>query len=343
MFDLLGSLIAFFFQITHSYGMAIVMLTIAVRLLLFPLTAKQTRSMQAMARVQPQVKKLQAQYKDDRQKLNEELMKFYKQEKINPAAGCLPLLLQMPVFFALYRIIRGLTHTGTLGWLQIRVPQPDHIAHTSEMYKAIVRGGGRLVSWTIDLAQTPAGYAGPASKRIPYIVLVVLVAVTGILQQQLANMRNPQPATGQAAQMQTFMKIMPIFLAVISYNMQAGLVLYWIAGNIWTIAQQELLFRTTPLHHRPGYKGDDDGVIEAPSKEKGAKAKAADDAPGSAKPARGKGAGAATPTRSANPRGGRPGAGDAKGDRDPKAERGRPSVTKPADRGPASKSKKKGR
>src|SRR3954468_16624403 len=91
--------------------MAIVLLTITVRLILFPLTAKQARSMMAMQRVQPELKRLQAKYKNDRQKLNEEMMKFYKENQINPLAGCLPLLLQLPLFIVLYRVIAGLTAT----------------------------------------------------------------------------------------------------------------------------------------------------------------------------------------------------------------------------------------
>src|SRR5206468_6523044 len=93
----------------------IVVLTVAVRLLLFPLTAKQTKSMQAMQRVQPELKRLQAKYKNDRQKLNEEMKKFYKEHQINPFAGCLPLILQMPLFIVLYRLILELTHTVIVG------------------------------------------------------------------------------------------------------------------------------------------------------------------------------------------------------------------------------------
>src|SRR5690349_24456539 len=105
MFSFLSQLLAWFYDIIPSYGVAIVLLTVAVRLILFPLTAKQARSMQAMQRIQPEIKRLQAKYKNDRQKLNEEMMKFYKENQINPLAGCLPLVVQLPVFFALYRTL----------------------------------------------------------------------------------------------------------------------------------------------------------------------------------------------------------------------------------------------
>src|SRR5213593_1385865 len=102
----MGAVLAFFYAVVPSYGVAIIGLTVVVRLLLFPLTAKQARSMQKMQWVQPEIKKIQAKYKDDRQKLNEEIMKFYKENSINPLAGCLPLVFQMPVFFALFRVLR---------------------------------------------------------------------------------------------------------------------------------------------------------------------------------------------------------------------------------------------
>src|SRR5919202_5844490 len=111
MFDAFARLLAWFYDLVPSYGVAIILLTVAVRLLLFPVTAKQAKSMQAMQRVQPELKRLQQKYKNDRQKLNEEMMKFYKEHQINPLAGCLPLLLQMPLFIILYRVIHGLTHT----------------------------------------------------------------------------------------------------------------------------------------------------------------------------------------------------------------------------------------
>jgi YidC/Oxa1 family membrane protein insertase len=105
LLDGLGSILSFFYQVIPSYGVAIILLTILVRVVLLPLTLKQLRSMQAMQRIQPKVKELQRKYKGNRQKLNEELMKLYKEHQVNPLGGCLPLLLQLPIFFALYRVL----------------------------------------------------------------------------------------------------------------------------------------------------------------------------------------------------------------------------------------------
>ncbi len=247
MFEFLAAILSFFYQFTHSYGLSIVLLTVVVRLVLFPLTAKQMRSMAAMSRVQPQIKKMQAEYKDDRQKLNEEMMKFYKQEGINPAAGCFPLLLQLPVFFGLFRVIRGLSSTGPLSFLAVRVPKPDYLGKDSEMYRAIVRSGGQLLSWGFDLAQSASGTWG-SSKATPYLILVLLYGASGWVQQSMANKRNMTQATGTAAQMQQIMKIFPLFMALFAWSMPAGLVVYWFASNLWTIGQQEVLHRTIPRH-----------------------------------------------------------------------------------------------
>jgi YidC/Oxa1 family membrane protein insertase len=111
LYTALGYVLAWLYAAFPSYAVSIVLLTIAVRLVLYPLTVKQTKSMQAMQRLQPEIKRLQAKYKQDRQKLNEEMMKFYKENKVNPLAGCLPLLLQMPLFIVLYRLIHDLTTT----------------------------------------------------------------------------------------------------------------------------------------------------------------------------------------------------------------------------------------
>jgi YidC/Oxa1 family membrane protein insertase len=243
--DALGSVLSFFFQITNSYGLAIILLTVVVRLVLFPLTLKQTRSMQGMARLQPEVKKLQAEHGQDKQKLNAEMMDLYKREKINPAAGCLPLLLQLPVFFGLYQVIRGLTNTGTMSWTQVQVSAPKHLGKSSEMYRAIINDGGKLKSFGLNLAETASSVTGGFGTRLPYLLMVLGIAATGFAQQIRANKLNPA-TTAQAAQMQQIMKILPVGFALFCFQAQAGLVVYWLASNIWTLVQQEVLNKTNP-------------------------------------------------------------------------------------------------
>ncbi len=106
--DALGYLLAVFYSVIPSAGIAIILLTMLLRLIVYPLTAKQAKSMLSMQRAQPEIKKLQAKYKDDKQKLNEEMMAFYKENQINPFGGCLPLLLQMPIFISLYQLLNDI-------------------------------------------------------------------------------------------------------------------------------------------------------------------------------------------------------------------------------------------
>ncbi len=116
LYTALGTVLAWFYDVIPSYGVAIILLTLAVRLLTFPLTAKQARSQQQLQKLQPELKRLQAKYKGDKQKLNEEMMKFYKEHHVNPFGGCLPLFIQFPVLIVLYRLILGLTRTFILGF-----------------------------------------------------------------------------------------------------------------------------------------------------------------------------------------------------------------------------------
>src|SRR5689334_874313 len=140
LFTLLATVMAAIYSVVPSYGITISALTLAVMLVLTPLTLKGTRSMMMMQQLQPEMKKLQSRYKDDRQKLNEELLKFYKENNINPVGGCLPLLIQMPVFIVLYNVLRGLTQRVPVfdpGWIagQIGtgVPTSRSEEHTSEL------------------------------------------------------------------------------------------------------------------------------------------------------------------------------------------------------------------
>jgi YidC/Oxa1 family membrane protein insertase len=246
MFELIASLIDLLFRLTSSYGVAIILLTVIVRLLLFPLTAKQTRSMQGMARLQPEIKKLQETHGADRQKLNEEVMKLYREHKVNPAGGCLPLLLQAPIFIGLYRVVNGLTRNIELDGLMIRVAHPQYLPSDSKLYRSLVGSGGQMRSFGIDLAQSAQSVTGSAFTRLPYIVLVVLVGATGYLQQVIMNRQQGAPATAQAAQMQKVMKFLPVFFAFISFNIQAAVVLYWIVGNVWMIGQSQVLRKLNP-------------------------------------------------------------------------------------------------
>ena len=228
----LGTLLAWFYSIAHSFGLAIVLLTVVVRLATFPLTAKQARSQQELQRLQPELKRIQAKYKNDRQKLNEEMMKFYKENKVNPFGGCLPVIVQFPVLIVLYRLILGLIDTP-----------PKHLPRTSAMYSALVESGGEMVSFGMDLAKKAGEVSG--AKQVPFLILIALVMATGYYQQRQMTARLPKESRN--SQMAMIGKIFPLMFGVISWTIPAGVVVYFLASNLWQIGQQAVMFRKMPL------------------------------------------------------------------------------------------------
>ena len=225
----LGNLLAWFYAVIPSYGVAIILLTIAVSILRMPLVAKQVKSQQEMQKIQPELKRIQAKYKADPQKRNEELMKLYKEHNVNPFAGCLPMLLQMPIFIVLYRLINDLGR-----------PEPKHIPTGSDLYRALSGSGGEMRSFGIDLADAASKVSGIANL-LPYIVLIALVVGTGYFQQRQMTARLPKDAINP--QMQIMTKIFPAFMGFFSFSIPAGVVLYFIVSNFWQIGQQHVMFK----------------------------------------------------------------------------------------------------
>jgi YidC/Oxa1 family membrane protein insertase len=216
------SALQFLYDITGDYGVAIILLTVAIRLLMIPLTVKQTRSMYEMQRIQPKIKELQKKYKNDKEKLQEETLKFYQENKVNPFGGCLPLLLQMPVFIALYQVLGGTPERPGL-FLQ-------YVESLSEAEQAVVTR-----FWIIlpDLTSTPASVwaADGLLSTIPYALLVVLFGLSIWLPQML------MPGEGQQKQIAM---IMAVFMLYIGWISPAGVLLYWVTSSVLGIAQQQI-------------------------------------------------------------------------------------------------------
>ncbi len=207
----LGEVLLFFhFNLGAPWWLAIAMLTIVVRTLMFPLTVKQVKSMRAMQDLKPEMDKIRAQYRDNRQKQQEEMMKLYQERNINPLGGCLPILVQMPVFIGIFYVIR------LFGGIPGQRP-PE--------YESFREGG---ILWFQDL-----------SHMDPYFILPVLSALTMLAATEITA-KNIDP------QQRWLMRLLPIGITVFLWSFPAGLFVYWITSNLVTFAQNYLIYNHGP-------------------------------------------------------------------------------------------------
>jgi YidC/Oxa1 family membrane protein insertase len=259
VYNFFGAILAFFYGLVPNLGVSIIMLTVVVMLALFPLTAKQAKSMMAMQRAQPEIKKLQAKYKGDRQKLNEEMMKYYQENKINPLAGCLPLLVQMPIFFALFRVMRTpYQHVPSGSSLYAAFCGSSHVTQAQCGKPPLPNP---LYFLGIDLSQSATGVTGGFLDALPYFILVGLVIFTGFLQAR-QNRRNSPNMTSQMAMVTN---ILPIAFGVFSLQFPAGLVLYFLVSNLWRLGQQEIILRKITRPGMAAHAAASGGAIDVKS------------------------------------------------------------------------------
>jgi YidC/Oxa1 family membrane protein insertase len=201
-------LLKFFDHYTGNYGIAIILLTIIIKILFWPLTHKSYKSMKEMQKIQPLMAKIREKYKDNREMMNKEMMSLYKTYKVNPMGGCLPMVIQIPVFFALYRILGNsieLRHAPFMLWIN-DLSAPDRLLH---------------LPFTIPLMTPPSG--------IP--VLTLLMGASMFIQQRM----TPTPGDPTQAKI---MLLMPVIFTFMFINFPSGLVLYWLVNNVLSIGQQ---------------------------------------------------------------------------------------------------------
>jgi YidC/Oxa1 family membrane protein insertase len=239
MFDLIARVLAWFYDFSGSYAISIVLLTFLIMLVLTPLTLKGTRSMMRIQQLQPELKRIQAEHKGDRQKINEATMALYQQHGANPLAGCLPTLVQLPVFIVLYRVINGMTKIGGDG-----LPNPSYLKKESALYEDLVADNGEMVSFGIDLSEAAKDVIqANFVDGLPYLGLVAITFVLSFLQQ--AQMKAHRgDAAAQNPQMEMLMKIMPYMLPIFAFLVQAALGVYFIASSLYRIAQQSFIHKT---------------------------------------------------------------------------------------------------
>lgn len=260
----LGPVLKFIYQFVNNYGLAIILFSILMKLLILPLNIKQQKSMEEMRKIQPELAKLNKKYQNDKEKLQKETMKLYEQHNVNPAAGCLPVLIQFPIIFALYRVInRPMSYIMGLSVETIRkiveVMQWDidvstnnllmmneiKIAHnmTPEVIAKLgdlVPSGLKSIDFTflgLNLAQTPQLNQFDVLWIIP-----ILAVLTTFLTSKVSMMTQPSATGGAedtaASMNKGMMLMMPLMTGYFCFMMPSGVGLYWIVNNILAILQQ---------------------------------------------------------------------------------------------------------
>ena len=209
--NVLGAILEFLYGFTGNWGWAIVLLTVVVRIVLIPLTYRQFKSMRAMQTLQPQMKALQEKYKGNRELLNQKMMEFYKENQVNPMGSCLPLVLQMPVFFALFYTLKNEPFLTDNWWLWIRdwgAAQPSWIAKNINEFD---------------------------------LILLLLYVASQFLSSLQMTSRDPTQ--------RMMMYAMPVVIGVIMFmgKWPAGLFIYWVTSNLWTVGQQYVITRMIPV------------------------------------------------------------------------------------------------
>jgi YidC/Oxa1 family membrane protein insertase len=256
LIDVFEAVLKFFHNhVGLSWGLAIVALTILMRAVLLPLTVKQFHSMQKMQAMQPQMKALQAKYKDDKQRQQQELMKFYKENEINPLGSCLPLAAQIPVFISLFYMLRQDLRKNICPQTQLQYWHTYAAQHHVSLHEAMAHtipcgpnnGAGFL--FIPDLTDKATGW----------VLIVLLLLYVGSQLASSLMMSSPMMDPTQ----RKLMLFLPLFFVVIVINFPAGLLVYWITTNLWTMGQQYTVRRMigppTPAPAGPGAGPPTDG------------------------------------------------------------------------------------
>ena len=258
MFEIPAALLSWFYDLTDNYTIAIAMIAAVVMAITTPLTLKSTKGMLEMQKLAPEMRKLQNEYRNDRTKLNEEMMKLYQEHKVNPMASCLPLLAQAPVFYIMFRVLRGLAYrpagaarpVSDAVWGAFARPDevadpgfiPRYLATDSALYQSLF-GEQSIPALGLDLSKSAAeAVADGFGTGIWYVLLVALLGVLYFVQQRMVAARatiSPTMSAGQAKLMQ----YLPVFFAIFQIFFLAALVVYYLFQTVFRILQQAYITR----------------------------------------------------------------------------------------------------
>ncbi|MET9731810.1 membrane protein insertase YidC [Streptomyces sp. NPDC006458] len=228
-----------------AWGLSIVSLVIVIRICLIPLFVKQIKATRAMQTLQPEMKKIQERYKNDRQRQSEEMMKLYKETGTNPLSSCLPILAQSPFFFALYHVLNGIANGETVGVINQSLLESAQQAH--------IFGAPLAAKFTDSAAEVAALDASLATVRIVTAVMIALMSLSQFYTQRQLMTKNVDTSvkTPFMQQQKMLMYVFPVIFAVFGINFPVGVLVYWLTTNVWTMGQQMYVIHNNPT---PGSK-----------------------------------------------------------------------------------------
>lgn len=231
-----------------SWGLAVFFLTILVRILLFPLFVKQIKSQRAMSELAPKIKEIQAKYKNDKERLGSETMALYKEHGVNPLMGCLPLVLQAPVFYALFHVLRyisnhGGAQTNPTGWT------PQYGWTLNELHSA-----GHAHVFGVPLAlgfrtadKAPLFGASSTTVQVVTVIAILVMASTTFWTQRQLMAKNAASGNPMAQQQKIMLYVLPPLFALFGLNFQMGVLIYWVTSNAWSLGQQHYVIKAMPI------------------------------------------------------------------------------------------------
>ncbi|MDX3576482.1 MULTISPECIES: membrane protein insertase YidC [unclassified Streptomyces] len=228
-----------------AWGLSIVSLVILIRICLIPLFVKQIKSTRAMQTLQPEMKKIQERYKNDKQRQSEEMMKLYKETGTNPLSSCLPILAQSPFFFALYHVLNGIATGDQIGVINEQLLESARKAH--------IFGAPLAAKFTDGAAKVEALGASLTDVRVVTAIMIVLMSASQFFTQRQLMTKNVDTSvkTPFMQQQKMLMYVFPVMFAVFGINFPVGVLVYWLTTNVWTMGQQMYVIRNNPT---PGSK-----------------------------------------------------------------------------------------
>ena len=235
-----------------TWAFSIVGLVIVIRIALIPLFVKQIKSQRNLQLIQPQMKEIQKKYAGDKDKQSQEMMKLYRETGTNPLASCLPILLQAPIFFALFGVLQSIaqynaddptyTAQGVFQWEQYASLLPQ--AHDAEIF------GVPLYATFMDADQTP----NPMNTRILAIIMILLMTATSFITQRQLIVKNSAPDNPMVKQQKILLYVFPLIFAVSGINFPIGVLFYWFTTNVWSMGQQFYVIRNNPQPGTPAHE-----------------------------------------------------------------------------------------